>query len=53
MGILAAFVAPYMIGWLKTQTGSLAAGLYMVAGFEILAAVLLLLFFKGIKVSKV
>lgn len=53
IGNLAGFVAPYMIGWLKTQTGSLAAGLYMVAGFEILAGVLLLLFFKGIKVSKV
>jgi len=52
IGNLAGFAAPYMIGFLKTTTGSLAAGLYLVAGFEILACVLLLLLFKGIKVSK-
>lgn len=52
IGNLAGFVAPYMIGWLKTLTGSLAAGLYLVAAFELLAGVLLLVCFKGIKVSK-
>lgn len=50
IGNLAGFVAPYMIGWLKTRTGSLASGLYLVAGLEILAALLLLLLFKGIRV---
>lgn len=52
IGNLAGFVAPYMIGWLKTLTGSLAAGLYLVAAFELLAGLLLLLCFKGIKVNK-
>ena len=52
IGNLAGFAAPYMIGWLKGQTGSLAAGLYVVAGFELLAALLLLLLFKGVKVQK-
>ncbi|QZI70429.1 MFS transporter [Pseudomonas protegens] len=48
IGNLAGFVAPYLIGWLKTHTGSLASGLYLVAGLEILAALLLLLLFKGV-----
>ncbi|ARB27411.1 MFS transporter [Pseudomonas tolaasii] len=52
IGNLAGFAAPYMIGWLKTLTGSLAAGLYLVAAFELLAAVLLLVVFKGIRVVR-
>lgn len=40
IGNLAGFVAPYMIGWLRTLTGSLAAGLYFVAVLEIIAALL-------------
>ncbi len=51
IGNLAGFVAPYMIGWLKTLTGSLASGLYFVAALEILAGVLLLVLFKDIKVK--
>jgi MFS family permease len=43
IGNLAGFVAPYMIGWLKTSTGHLSAGLYFVAALELGAAVLVIL----------
>jgi D-galactonate transporter len=52
IGNLAGFIAPYMIGWLRTLTGSLAAGLYFVAALEILAAVLVFCLFKDVKVSR-
>lgn len=52
IGNLAGFVAPYMIGFLRTLTGSLSAGLYFVAALEILAAVMLFLLFKDVRVSK-
>ena len=34
---LAGFGAPWMLGLIKTSTGSLSAGLYVVAAFEICA----------------
>ncbi|WP_298233842.1 MFS transporter [uncultured Azohydromonas sp.] len=46
IGNLAGFVAPSLMGSLKASTGSLAAGLYVVAAFELLASILLLMFFK-------
>lgn len=46
IGNLAGFVAPYMIGWLRTLTGSLAAGLYFVAALEIIAALLVFCLLK-------
>ncbi|EED65496.1 MFS transporter [Comamonas testosteroni] len=46
VGNLAGFVAPYMIGALKTSTGSLSSGLYFVAALEFLAAFLVVLFVK-------
>ncbi|MDT3717937.1 hypothetical protein [Pseudomonas oryzihabitans] len=52
IGNLAGFVAPYMIGFLRTLTGSLAAGLYFVAALETLAAVVVFLLFKEVKVSR-
>ncbi|MCE4027631.1 MFS transporter [Microbacterium sp. Au-Mic1] len=39
---LAGFFAPTMLGSLKDQTGSLAPGLFIVAGVEILATILIL-----------
>jgi MFS family permease len=44
---LAGFAAPYAMGALKTSTGSVASGLYLVAGLEVLAAVVVLATFSG------
>ena len=41
IGNLAGFVAPYTIGLSTQITGSATSGLYVVAGFELLAAALL------------
>ncbi|SFU62811.1 Sugar phosphate permease [Polaromonas sp. YR568] len=41
---LAGFGAPWMLGLIKTSTGSLSAGLYVVAAFEICATLLILRF---------
>jgi D-galactonate transporter len=49
IGNLAGFAAPYMIGSLKTSTGSLSAGLYFVAALEFTATVLVLVFVKKIR----
>jgi len=46
IGNLAGFAAPYMIGALKTSTGSLASGLYFVAALELAASVLVILFIR-------
>lgn len=46
VGNLAGFVAPYMIGFLKTKTDSLASGLYFVGALELLAVILILMFIK-------
>ncbi|AJG19014.1 MFS transporter [Cupriavidus basilensis] len=46
IGNLAGFVAPYMIGWFKTNTGQLSSGLYFVAALEACATVLVLAFIK-------
>jgi sugar phosphate permease len=47
IGNLSGFVGPYLIGYFKTLTGEIATGLYIVAGFEALAAVLILLLVKA------
>ena len=44
IGNLSGFVGPYLIGYFKTLTGQVSGGLYFIAGFEVLAAVLILLF---------
>ena len=44
---LAGFGAPWMLGVIKTNTGSLTTGLYVVAAVEICATVLILLFVPG------
>jgi ACS family tartrate transporter-like MFS transporter len=43
IGNLGGFVGPFLIGWLKTLTGGYAAGLYVVAAFVTLSAVLTLM----------
>ncbi len=46
IGNLAGFAAPYMIGALKTSTGSLSSGLYFVAALEFAASFLVIVFVK-------
>lgn len=46
VGNLAGFAAPYLIGWVKDRTGALAGGLYGVAGLELLAALLVVVFIR-------
>jgi D-galactonate transporter len=43
VGNLAGFVAPFLIGYVKDQTGDAAIGLYIIAGGLVLGAVLTLL----------
>jgi D-galactonate transporter len=40
VGNLAGFTSPYLVGWLKQLTGSTDAGMYMLAGSLIFAAIL-------------
>ncbi|SAL73449.1 MFS transporter [Caballeronia telluris] len=42
LGNLAGFLSPYLVGWLKQVTGSNSSGMYMLAAFLILGAVLVL-----------
>ncbi|VFR55586.1 Nitrate/nitrite transporter [plant metagenome] len=41
-GNLAGFVSPYMVGWIRDQTGSASNALYILAGIAVLGAVLIL-----------
>ena len=42
IGNVAGFLGPYAMGWLKETTGSTAAGMYMLAAFMVLGALLAL-----------
>jgi ACS family tartrate transporter-like MFS transporter len=42
-GDLSGFVAPYLIGWLADLSGSFRPGMWTVAGFMVLAGVVVLL----------
>lgn len=44
MGNLSGFVSPYMLGYIKDATQSLAAGLYVLAAFIIIGAILVMIF---------
>jgi nitrate/nitrite transporter NarK len=43
VGNLSGWLGPFMVGWFKDLTGSTATGLYVVAGLEVLAALLTVL----------
>lgn len=43
IGNLAGFVSPFMIGWVKDHTGTTAIGMYVIAGFLLLAGCLVVL----------
>jgi len=47
IGNLAGWTGPSVVGWLADVTGKTATGLYVVAGLEVLAAALILLFMPG------
>jgi D-galactonate transporter len=42
LGNLAGFLSPYLVGWLRQVTASNASGMYMLAGFMVLGALLAL-----------
>ena len=44
IGNLSGWLGPFFVGWFMDRTGRTSAGLYLVAGIEVLAAVLILLF---------
>ena len=44
IGSFSGLVAPFAVGWIKDITGKTSTGLYVVAGFEVLAAILILRF---------
>jgi D-galactonate transporter len=44
IGNLSGWLGPFVVGWLMDLTGRTSTGLYVVAGLEILAAILILLF---------
>jgi MFS transporter, ACS family, tartrate transporter len=44
IGSLSGWVGPSVVGWLEDLTGKTATGLYVVAGLEILGAILILRF---------
>jgi predicted MFS family arabinose efflux permease len=44
VGNLSGWLGPFVVGWLKDLTGKTSTGLYVVAGLEVLAAVLIVLF---------
>ena len=44
LGLVGGFASPFMMGWLKTVTGSLTTGLYVVTAVLLLGAIILLIF---------
>ena len=44
LGLTGGFVSPFLLGWIKTATGSLTNGLYVIAGFLVVGALLALRF---------
>ena len=51
LGCLSGWVGPSVVGWLEDVTGKTATGLYVVAGFETLGAIIILLFMPRRAVS--
>ena len=47
IGNLGGFAGPYIMGWVKDSTGSYKAGLYVLAGFGIAAAIVTLIVVKS------
>jgi D-galactonate transporter len=47
LGLLGGFASPFTMGWIKTVTGSLDSGLYLMTGLLALGAVVLLVGIRG------
>jgi len=43
IGLLGGFLSPTVIGWTKTMTGSIQAGLFVMVGLLVAGAILLML----------
>lgn len=50
VGNLAGFATPFMMGWLKEWTGGVAAGLYVVAGMQVVATAVVALTMRKLPV---
>ncbi|MBC9902742.1 MFS transporter [Achromobacter xylosoxidans] len=50
VGNLAGFATPFMMGWLKEWTGGVAAGLYVVAGMQLVATAVVALTMRRLAV---
>jgi MFS family permease len=42
LGLIGGFASPFAMGWLKTLTGSLTSGLYLITGILFLGAIVLI-----------
>ena len=51
VGNLSGLVGPSVVGWFADMTGRTSTGLYIIAGLEVTAAVLILLFMPSRSVS--
>jgi nitrate/nitrite transporter NarK len=51
IGNLSGWLGPFFVGWFMDRTGATSGGLYVVAGIEALAAVLILLFIPQVRRS--
>jgi MFS transporter, ACS family, tartrate transporter len=53
IGNLGGFVGPYLVGLVKDLTGTFAGGLYLLAGFLILAAVIVILLGHDLRLEQI
>lgn len=47
IGNLAGFFSPYLVGWVKTTTGTTASAMYIIAGFVLMAGLLVVAFVRA------
>lgn len=46
IGNLAGFFSPYLVGWIKTNTGTTASAMYIIAGFVLMAGLVVVAFVR-------
>ncbi|WP_236184658.1 MFS transporter [Pseudomonas juntendi] len=47
IGNLAGFFSPYLVGWVKTNTGTTASAMYIIAGFVLMAGLVVVAFVRS------